>query len=131
MALNERATSEVAEVMNNYVRYYNERNAGKVLSLFSKTVSGFGTAKDEIACNLSELRERILIDLSPANAISMSVKILATGGEMPAAWITGLCNLDGRMGGKSIHMEGRVTAVLVNHGGKWLFEQVHFSVPDA
>jgi hypothetical protein len=35
------------------------------------------------------------------------------------------------MAKKKIHRQGRMTAVLVNHGGKWLFEQVHFSVPDA
>ncbi|MDO9549931.1 MAG: nuclear transport factor 2 family protein [Methanoregula sp.] len=131
MALNEKMTQEVLAVMDQYVQYYNEKNEGKVLALFSKTISGFGTGKDEIAENLAQFKERIQVDLDPANAIHLSVKILTTGGVMPAAWITGLCNMDGRIGGKSIRMEGRVTAVLVNSGGRWLFEQVHFSLPDA
>jgi ketosteroid isomerase-like protein len=130
MALNEQAIREVNGVMDQYVRYYNEKNVGKVLALFSKTVSGFGTGKDEIVGNFAQLKDRLRTDLDPVNAIRLSVRILTTAGEMPAAWITGFCNLDGRMGGKSIHMEGRVTAVLINRGGRWLFTQVHFSVPD-
>jgi hypothetical protein len=131
MALNEQAIHEVNWVMDQYVRYYNEKNEGKVLALFSKDISGFGTGKDEIVGNFAQLKEQLRTDLDPANAIHLSVRILTTGGEMPAAWITGFCNLDGRMGKKSIHMVGRVTAVLVNRGGRWLFTQVHFSVPDA
>jgi hypothetical protein len=49
---------------------------------------------------------------------------------MPVAWITGSCDFDGTIAGKPFHREGRMTAVLANHGGRWLFEQVHFSVPD-
>jgi ketosteroid isomerase-like protein len=129
MALNEHAIREVNGVMDQYVRYYNEKDVGKVLALFSKEISGFGTGKDEIVGNFTQLKDQIRRDLDPANAICLSVRSLITGGEIPAAWISGFCNLDGRMGGKRIHMEGRVTAVLVNRAGRWLFTQVHFSVP--
>jgi len=129
MVLNDAMTREVNNVMDQYVRYYNGRNQAKVLALFSKTISGFGTGKNEVVGNFSQLKEQLRVDLDPENAIQLSVKILATGGVMPAAWITGFCNLDGSMRGTRIHMEGRVTAVLVNQGGRWLFEQVHFSVP--
>ncbi|HNX17203.1 MAG TPA: nuclear transport factor 2 family protein [Methanoregula sp.] len=129
MTLNEAQTREVNDVMDQYVRYYNEKNEGNLQKLFSNEISGFGTAKNEIVGNFAQLKKLLRADLDPANDIRLNVKILTTGGVMPVAWITGLCNLDGRIGEKNINMEGRVTAVLVNQGGRWLFTQVHFSVP--
>ena len=131
MTLNKEKTAEVHAVIDEYVRYYNEKSESKVLALFSKTVSGFGTGRDEVVENFRQLKERIHADLDPANAIRLSVRVIATGGEMPVAWVTAFCNFDGRIGGEAIHVEGRMTAVLVNRGGRWVFEQVHFSVPDA
>ncbi len=49
-------------------------------SLFSKNVSGFGTAKEETVLHLAQFKDRIRIDFNPANAIHLNVKILATGG---------------------------------------------------
>ena len=131
MNLNKEKTAEILSVIDEYVRFYNEKSESRVLALFSKTVSGFGTGKDEVVENFRQLKERIHADLDPANAIRLSVRVIATGGEMPSAWVTAFCDLDGMIGKKSIHMDGRMTAVLVNRGGRWLFEQIHFSVPGA
>mgnify|MGYP001767683888 CR=1 FL=1 len=130
MALNEEQIAEVLAVLNDYVRFYNEKSESRVLALFSRTVSGFGTGKDEVVGSFAQFKERIHADLDPANAIRLSVRVIAKGGEVPAAWVTAFCNLDGRIGRKAIHMEGRMTAVLVNRGSRCLFEQVHFSLPD-
>jgi len=114
MTLNKEKAAEVLTVIDEYVRFYNEKSESKVLALFSKTVSGFGTGKDEVVENFRQLKERIHADLDPANAIRLSVRVIATGGEMPAAWVTAFCNLDGLIGKKPIHMEGRMTVVLEN-----------------
>ncbi|HOX34498.1 MAG TPA: nuclear transport factor 2 family protein [Methanoregulaceae archaeon] len=131
MTLNQEKTAEILSVIDDYVRFYNEKSESKVLALFSKTVSGFGTGRDEVVEDFRQLKGRIHADLDPANAIRLSVRVIATGGEMPAAWVTAFCNLYGMIGKKPIHLEGRMTAVLVNRGGRWLFEQIHFSAPDA
>ena len=130
MTLNEQATREVLAVIDEYVRYYNGKNQAKVLSLFSKNISGFGTGKDEIVGNFAEFKERLGVDLNPANAIRIRMAVNAMGGEMPVAWVAGVCAFSGSMGGKRINIHGRMTAVLVNRGGRWSFEQVHFSAPD-
>lgn len=130
MALNDAATREVLDVMDAYVRNYNAKNLTAVLSLFSKDISGFGTGKDEVVTSYAGIRKQLKQDLDPANAIRLNIRVIATGGVMPVAWITGSCDFDGTIAGKPVHMEGRMTAVLANHGGRWLFEQVHFSVPD-
>jgi len=85
VALSEATTREILAVVDQYVRYYNQKNGGKVLAHFSKDISGFGTGKDEIVMNSAQLKERLLADFCPANAIRLKVKILATGGRMPAA----------------------------------------------
>jgi hypothetical protein len=127
--LNEGINREILAVLDQYVRFYNEKNEEKLFSLFSKNVSGFGTEKDETVLNLAQFKDRIRGDFNPVNAIHLNVKILATGGQMPVAWITGLCTYTGRISGKSIQMDCRMTVVLANRGGRWLFEQVHFSMP--
>lgn len=129
MTLNDTMTREVLAAVETYVRYYNAKNESGVLGLFSPDISGFGTARDEIVTNDVQFRKLIRADLDPSNAIQLNIRILVSGGVMPVAWITGLCNLGGSMGGKEIRMDGRVTAVLVNRGGRWLFEQIHFSIP--
>jgi hypothetical protein len=131
MELSEGMKKEVLGVIDDYVRFYNQKDAESILSLFSKYVSGFGTGNEEVITNLAGLRDRLREDFDPANSICLDIKILATGGGMAAAWVTAICMFGGKMAKKKIHREGRMTAVLVNHGGKWLFEQVHFSVPDA
>jgi len=129
MTLNAIKRKEIQDVIEEYIRLYNAKDERGVLALFSKNISGFGTAKDEVVTNSARFRTLIRSDLGPANAIRIGITVLATGGEGPVAWITGLCTFGGSIGGKRIAMEGRVTAVLANHGGRWLFEQVHFSVP--
>jgi hypothetical protein len=131
MTLSEGMQKEVLGVIDDYVRFYNERNAEKVLSLFAKNISGFGTGKEEVVTNFPEFRDRLRQDFGPANAIRISIDVLITGGEMPVAWVSGFCTFGGKIAGDNVRMEGRMTAVLVNRGGRWLFEQVHFSVPDA
>ncbi|NMB79088.1 MAG: nuclear transport factor 2 family protein [Methanomicrobiales archaeon] len=129
MTLNEAATKEVLAVLDTYVQYYNEKNLSGVLTLFAKDTSGFGTGKDEVITGYAGLKDQLKLDFNPSNTIRVKMRVIATGGVMPAAWITAFCDFDGTIAGKSAHMEGRMTAVLANHGGRWLFEQVHFSVP--
>lgn len=129
MTLNQTVVREIHDVVDQYVRSYNAKDERGVLALFSKNISGFGTGKDEIVTNQPRFRKLIRSDLGPANALRIGITTLAIGGEGPVAWFTGLCSFSGSAGGKRIAMDGRVTAVLANHGGRWLFEQVHFSVP--
>jgi ketosteroid isomerase-like protein len=130
MTLNDTTTREVLDVLDAYVKYYNGKNLEKVLSLFANDVSGFGTGKEESITNLAELKDQLRQDLAPANSLCLDMQILATGGVMPAAWVTAFCTITGKIAGKNVLLEGRMTAVLTNHGGRWLFEQIHFSVPD-
>ncbi len=130
MTLNETATREVLLVLDRYTEYYNQKNTDRVLSLFSKEISGFGTGRGEIITSYAGLRDQLKEDFCPANALRVTMNVIATGGVMPAAWITALFTFEGKFAGKPVHIDGRLTAVLANHGGQWLFEQVHFSVAD-
>lgn len=129
MTLNTTAAQEIRTVIDEYVRQYNAKNIDGVLSLFSKDISGFGTAEDEIVTNHARFRRLIRSDLSPENAIRIGITTVAVGGEGPVAWVTARCTFGGSIGGKRIRMDGRMTAVLANRGSRWLFEQVHFSLP--
>ena len=129
MTLNEAATREVLDVLDTYVRNYNDKNTEKLLSLFSKDISGFGTGDGEVITSFSGLRDQLKQDFGPSNALRVTIRVLSIGGVMPAAWITATFTFEGTLAGKPVNIDGRVTAVLANRGGRWLFEQLHFSLP--
>jgi hypothetical protein len=106
------------EFIEQYVHSYNVKDEKGILALFSKNISGFGMARDAIVMNFTWFRKMIRSDISPANAIWFDITILATGREGPGVWVTGLCTFGGSISGKRIHMDGRMTAVLANHGNK-------------
>ncbi len=129
MSLHEHETREILTVLETFIKKYNAKDVNGVLGLFAKDTTGFGTGSDEVITNNAQLVRQIRSDLDPANAIRLDVRVLATSGLMPCAWITALCTFGGSMGGKPVSMDGRMTAVLAHREGHWLFEQVHFSVP--
>ncbi|HUU76197.1 MAG TPA: nuclear transport factor 2 family protein [Methanoregulaceae archaeon] len=129
MALTEQQTDEILEILDMYARYYSEKNAEKILSLVSKGISGFGSGPDEIVPDFSQFKENTRRDFGQAENISITFYIFRLDGQMPFAWMTAFCVIDADVGGEKMTMEGRMTALLRNTGSRWLFEQVHFSMP--
>ena len=129
MTLSEEARREVLAVMDRYVQSYNSRDLSGVTSLFSKDISGFGSGAREVIGNREEFVNGIRVDFARPEQFRLAVRTLAVGGTMPVAWITAFCDFSCIIDGKKTRVEGRVTAVLRNTGSRWLFEQVHFSLP--
>ncbi len=112
-----------------YAQYYHEKNLDKLLSLISKEISGFGTGPDEIVLSAAELKEQVRRDMAQSGTLKVSFDIMKLDGVMPCAWVTALCRFSAGIGDKNVTMSGRMTFVLRNTGSRWVFEQVHFSMP--
>jgi ketosteroid isomerase-like protein len=131
MALSPEMESEVRKMVDLYAQYYHEKSLDKLLSIVSKEISGFGSGPDEIVLNAARFREQVGRDMGQAGPLKVTFEILKVDGVMPCAWVTALCNFSAVVDGKALSMSGRMTVVLRNTGSRWLFEQVHFSMPFA
>lgn len=130
MALTGEQTDEVFEMLDLYAKYYRDRNYEKLLSITSKGISGFGSGPDEIVADYTGFKESVARDLSQAERVEITFYVFRLDGTMPCAWVTAFCIFDAVIGGKHLPMQGRMTALLRNTGSRWLFEQIHFSMPN-
>lgn len=129
MALDEQQTEEVLEMLERYARHYSDNNAKKIFSLASKGISGFGSGADEVIEDYSGFKESIVRDLAQSEKVDVTFYVFKVDGQMPFAWVTSFCVFDAVVNGEALSMEGRMTALLRNTGSRWLFEQLHFSMP--
>jgi hypothetical protein len=130
MALTLSQTNDVLAVLDQYACAYQERNREKILSLVSAGISGFGSGPDEVVINPAQFRHQITRDLMQADSVSLSLCILKIDGQMPFAWVTAFCGFQVTVRGETMFLDGRMTALFRNTGSRWLFEQIHFSLPN-
>ncbi|MCC7567363.1 MAG: nuclear transport factor 2 family protein [Methanoregulaceae archaeon] len=130
MALTGEQTDEVFEMLDLYAKYYREKNYEKLLSITSKGISGFGSGPDEIVADYTGFKESVARDLSQAERVEITFYVFRLDGTMPCAWVTAFCIFDVVIDGEHLPMQGRMTALLQNTGSRWLFEQIHFSMPN-
>jgi ketosteroid isomerase-like protein len=70
--------------------------------------------------------------LPQASAIKLEFPDLNITGDGRTAWVTGTCICTFVAGGNAAQvMTVRMTMVLKNTGSRWLFMQIHMSVPNA
>ena len=129
MALTDKQVQEIQETLSSYTSAYEKRDLKKFRDLLSPDAQGFGSGEDEQAINRNELLNSVKRDLSQADNIQVKFADLVINGDGRVAWAMGSCIFDVKMDGQSIEMGGRITLVLRNNGARWLFEQIHFSMP--
>lgn len=129
MTLTTPQQEEVRAALQAYAGAYAAKQHEKLRALASKTISGFGSGPDEVVRDLAGFNEQVRRDLLQADMITLRFDILSLEGIMPFAWVTAFCNFNLTSGGTKISLRGRMTALLRNTGSRWVFEQVHFSMP--
>jgi ketosteroid isomerase-like protein len=132
MALTAVQTAEVRETIGRYCSAYQRKDLRALLALFSPDISGYGAGPDEVFRNRQEYAPLVQRDLDQASSISLDFPDLNISGDGRTAWVTGGCTCTFVAGGdKKQVMEVRMTMVLKNTGSRWLFTQIHMSVPNA
>jgi len=129
MTLTTAQQEEVRAALQAYAGAYAAKQPEKIRALVSKTISGFGSGPDEVVRDLAGFNEQVRRDLLQADTIALGFDILSLEGIMPFAWITAFCTFDLTSGGKKLSLQGRMTTILRNTGSRWIFEQIHFSMP--
>lgn len=129
MALTTEQQQEVLALLDTYARAYNGKRLDAITALASPGISGFGSGPDEVVTGFPQFRHQVRRDLAQADDVSLCFEVLRLDGFMPFAWITALCTFDVRVREQRLTLEGRMTALFRNTGSRWLFEQLHFSIP--
>lgn len=130
MTLDSARNAEVLAILDRYAEWYSNKDLEGFLSSCSGTISGFGSGPDEVVTGIPSLRAQLMRDFAQADSIRIAFDSIRVDGAMPAAWVTANCSFDVVSGGRKVCMKGRITLVLRNTGSRWLFEQVHFSMPN-
>ncbi len=130
MTLDSARNAEVLAILDRYAEWYSKKDLEGFLSSCSGTISGFGSGPDEVVTGISSLRAQVRRDFAQADSIRIAFDLIRVDGAMPVAWVTANCTFHVVSGGSKVCMRGRVTMVLRNTGSRWLFEQVHFSMPN-
>ncbi|MBP1929503.1 ketosteroid isomerase-like protein [Methanolinea mesophila] len=129
MEFTEETIQEIMDTFTRYAECYEKRDIQGFKALLSQYAMGFGTGVDEISTSRSEFLEAVRRDLSQADSINVTFCDLIINGDGRVVWVMGLCTFDAMFKGCGLSMTGRFTAVLLNTGARWIFEQLHFSMP--
>lgn len=132
MALTAVQKAEVEETIGRYCAAYQRKDPKALLALFSPDINGYGAGADEVFRNRKEYAPLVQRDLDQASSISLEFPHLNISGNGRTAWVTGdcICTFVATGNNKQV-MKVRMTLVLENTGSRWLFMQIHMSVPNA
>ena len=130
MALSEKQENEILTLFKNYSDAYSKKDKRALKEMVSPGISGFGSGPDEIFLDRDDLMTGITRDFSQAGSVIIEFPDIWIQGEGRVAWITGLCIFVAKVENERVVMSGRLTAVVRNTGRRWIFEQLHFSVPN-
>ncbi len=131
MALTAVQKAGVRETIGRYCAAYRRKDLRALLALFSPDISGYGAGADEIFRSRKEYAPLVRRDLDQASSVSLEFPDLTIAGDNRTALVTGGCNCTFVAGGNKQVMKVRMTMVLENTGSRWLFTQIHMSVPNA
>lgn len=123
----------VKAVLDSFAENYAKRDLEGVMALFApdSDVVMYGTGADEKRVGPAEIRAQVERDWSQSEATSITYGWLSVSSAGSAAWVATDISYKAKVGGEELTLEGRLTNVLENRGGKWLMVQGHFSLPAA
>jgi len=123
----------VMGTINKSFEAYANRDVEGVLALLVPVpdVVAIGTGADEKCIGLEETRRQLERDFAQSEGGSWKMDWHLVSAAGPVAWVAADVTMYARVAGKDLSAPIRFTAVLVQHGDKWLFAQQHISMAAA
>lgn len=130
MSLTEAQKSGVKAAMEAYATAYRTKDVQAMEAVFSQDICGFGSGPDEVIRNHDDFIRQIKRDMSQATVIEVEFSDTKISGEGQVAWVMTMSSITFSVGESPAQtLQGRSTMVLRDTGGRWLIEQIHFSMP--
>ena len=123
----------VKAVLDRFAENYTKRDIEGMMALFAPDadVVMYGTGADEKRVGSGEIRAQVERDWSQSEATTITYGWTSVSAAGSAAWVAADLTFKAKVGEQELTLEGRLTNVLENRGGKWLIVQGHFSLPAA
>ena len=130
------ATKEatIIGVLNDFMGIWESRDIDAIMSYFapSPTLCLYGTGADEKRVGWDEVQEQLLRDFSQSESLSCTLDWNLIGVSGQVAWIASDVTLRFKaFGMDEMAFPARLSTVMQNYDGRWLFEHFHLSVAAA
>ena len=122
----------IAALFSELSESYNEGDIERFTSAFdSENVSLIGTAVDEIRLDIDQIRTQFQRDIDQTQSRDLSFEKFDFFLNGEFAYVISKLEFKGKTAkGENFILNMRVSAMLENTHGKWLFRHLHCSVPD-
>jgi uncharacterized protein (TIGR02246 family) len=123
----------VVKTLNDMWKAYSRKDVEGVVACYAPDAdaTGIGSGADEIYVGPKQFRKGLTRDFAQADEIKVSVSNVRVSASGSVAWAFGKCVFAAKVGGESLRMAGRLTAVLEKRRGKWLIQLSQFAMPYA
>jgi uncharacterized protein (TIGR02246 family) len=121
----------VLAVLEEYRQAYEHHDMSRLLALFAPDpdVVVVGTGVDEKRVGLAEIQAQVARDWAQSEAITLEWSWTSVSAAGPVAWVTVDAVGHATVGGQTVDLPLRLSAVLERRGGRWLWMQAHASLP--
>ncbi|MBW4256246.1 nuclear transport factor 2 family protein [Methanobacterium sp. YSL] len=121
----------VRRLLEEYSQAYQNKDVEGILELFvdSDDLVVIGTGDDEWVNGINELKSGFERDMGQADTINVKFRDISISSSSNVAWLSSHMNMEATVEGQEIYLPGRLTAVVLEKNGKWLFANLHYSLP--
>lgn len=124
----------VIGTLSDFMQVWESRDVDEILSYFapSSTLSLYGTGADEKRVGLDGIREQLERDFAQSESLACTLEWNLVGISGNVAWVASDVTVYFKVPGyDEISFPARLTTVLQDYNGRWLFEHFHLSVAAA
>jgi hypothetical protein len=132
MKADQTTQTEVTHSFKGMFESYKKKDLQGVLSFWGNDpdVLVIGSGPDEKSVGVGTFVESLMRDWSQAEITAIGVKDYMVSAAGAVAWIGADLTFQYKIDEKTQEMLGRLTGVMEKRNGKWLWVQMHFSVPN-
>lgn len=111
---------------------YKKKNTQGVLNCWASDpdIVMIGSGKDEKSVGVEKFVESLTRDWEQANITAIDVKDFSVSASGNVAWLSSDLTFNYTVKEKAQQLAGRLTGVMEKRNGKWLWMQMHYSVPN-
>jgi len=131
MKADELTQTEVTQTLKGMFAAYKKRDIKSVLSFWAPEpdIVIIGSDANEKSVGRTQFSASLKRDFSQAEITGIDFKNFAVSSSGLVAWFSADMTFRGITDGKEFGLPGRLTGVMENRDGKWLWVQMHYSVP--
>jgi ketosteroid isomerase-like protein len=133
MKADELTQTEVTQTLKGMFSAYKKKDVKGVLSFWApdSDVVIIGSGTDEKSVGRTQFSATLKRDFSQAEITGIDFRNFAVSSSGLVAWFSADMTLRGITDDREFSLPGRLTGVMENRDGKWLWVQMHYSIPSS